>query len=252
VSFPVALLFLPVGLLLGSFCWVTARNLADGRLPWEPLRCHPDRPGDAACPALLPRLASLPLYRFGSGRQCPACEQAQTRGRYFFGFGFALYLFLAALRIEHEFHFAAVAFFAVILSVILLLDYWSHLLFTNLVFGGTILGLVYWIIEDGSDGFIRTSAAIAIASAIFAFFYIFAKSIYKSVQVAPFGTGDIYLAAMIGAMVGLNDLLKALIFGVLFMGGGAMLLIFRQQLKTRQSMPYGPFLCLGALIAMIW
>jgi prepilin signal peptidase PulO-like enzyme (type II secretory pathway) len=74
---------------------------------------------------------------------------------------------------------------------------------------------------------------------------------YRSVNVVPFGKGDVYLAAMIAAMVRLDDLIAALFIGVLLAAVGGLLLIVTQRVGRRQAMPYGPYLCLGALIALI-
>ncbi|MEB3211507.1 MAG: A24 family peptidase, partial [Leptolyngbyaceae bacterium] len=66
------------------------------------------------------------------------------------------------------------------------------------------------------------------------------------------GGGDAKLAAMMGAWLGWKYLLLAsflaCVLGALF-GGAAMLF---GRLKRRQQMPFGPYLAMGAAIAVFW
>jgi len=66
------------------------------------------------------------------------------------------------------------------------------------------------------------------------------------------GGGDAKLAAMLGAWLGWQGVLLsgflACVVGAL-VGGGAMAL---QLISRRQPMPFGPFLAIGAVIAMFW
>ena len=93
--------------------------------------------------------------------------------------------------------------------------------------------------------------AMLAAVGIFVFFFLFARIVYRSVNVVPFGKGDVYLAAMIASMVRLSDLVPALFIGVLLAAVGGLLLIMSKRVSRRQAMPYGPFLCLGALLAFV-
>lgn len=66
------------------------------------------------------------------------------------------------------------------------------------------------------------------------------------------GAGDAKLAAMMGAWLGWKMLLLAGFLACVvgaFVGGGAIAIGW---LDRRQPMPFGPFLALGAVIAMIW
>jgi leader peptidase (prepilin peptidase)/N-methyltransferase len=263
-----------LGLFVGSAVWVVARNQATRRTLWGPPRCETDfavsfakpkgvssevaadgsgpatpaaNPG--GCGAPLPAMAWLPFWGFLSARRCPACGTEQSVWRLVAELLTALYFGLAAWRIDDGLHLAAVLVFSVPLIVVFLVDTWTRLIYTNVIYAGTALGLLFALVEDGFDGLLRAVLAMVAAIAIFAVFYFLALVLYRNVRVVPFGKGDIYLAAMIGSMVRLEDLLRALFLGILFAAAGAILLIATRRVSR---LPYGPYLCLGALLALVW
>lgn len=64
--------------------------------------------------------------------------------------------------------------------------------------------------------------------------------------------GDIKLATLIGLMVGMPMVLVAIFVAVIASGlVAAVLLISRRKMK-KDRMSFGPFLCAGAMVAMLW
>lgn len=66
------------------------------------------------------------------------------------------------------------------------------------------------------------------------------------------GGGDIKLAAFIGVTFGLPYLFWALIAGVLTGGVTAVFLLITQRWPRTAHIPYGPFLCFGAIVALLY
>ncbi|MBN1376630.1 MAG: prepilin peptidase [Dehalococcoidia bacterium] len=64
--------------------------------------------------------------------------------------------------------------------------------------------------------------------------------------------GDVKLAALIGMMTGFPLVVVALFLGVI--GGGlvALILLLTRRRGRRDPMPFGPFLCLGGIAALLW
>jgi prepilin signal peptidase PulO-like enzyme (type II secretory pathway) len=64
--------------------------------------------------------------------------------------------------------------------------------------------------------------------------------------------GDVKLAALIGMMTGFPIILVALFIGVI--GGGlvAGILLLTRRRGRKDPMPFGPFLCLGGIAALLW
>jgi leader peptidase (prepilin peptidase)/N-methyltransferase len=83
---------------------------------------------------------------------------------------------------------------------------------------------------------------------------IFAFSIFYLVarlKPGDVGSGDIKLAALIGVCFGFPMMLVALILGAGAGAGAAVYLLTRQQTDAKTYIPYAPFLCLGALVAIL-
>ncbi len=64
--------------------------------------------------------------------------------------------------------------------------------------------------------------------------------------------GDVKLAALIGAMVGFPAVLVALFLAVIVGGLVAVVLLIARRKGRKDPIPFGPFLCLGAVLAMLW
>jgi leader peptidase (prepilin peptidase) / N-methyltransferase len=98
-------------------------------------------------------------------------------------------------------------------------------------------------------GWLRSVLGMALAGIFFFFLYVLARVLFRGVAV-PFGLGDIYLGAFIGALVGVMALPTALFYGIALGGGVALVLIVLRTLgrKAPQYIAYGTFLCLGTLL----
>lgn len=68
-----------------------------------------------------------------------------------------------------------------------------------------------------------------------------------------FGGGDIKLMAVCGLLIGYKNILLGLFIGII-LGGivGSLILIFKKQKEKRPEMAFGPYLCIGTLIAALY
>ena len=66
------------------------------------------------------------------------------------------------------------------------------------------------------------------------------------------GGGDIKLIAMIGAFLGWRAVLVTILLGALSGAIVGVALILLKQKRRKDPVPFGPFLALGALLAMVW
>lgn len=66
------------------------------------------------------------------------------------------------------------------------------------------------------------------------------------------GGGDVKLATFLGVTFGLPYVFWALLAGALVGGGTAVFLIIGRGWARKSQIPYGPFLCLGAIVALLF
>lgn len=239
-------LYAILGLFVASACWVVAFAQADRRPLFEgPVCADPD------CRARLSPLAWLPFLGFGQARRCPDCGKQYPRRRIAFELAVAGYFGLVAFTTDEPERLVAVALFSVPILVVLLVDWWTRYIYTNVIGAGLLLGFAVAAL-DGLESLLHALAGAAGGAGIFLGFYFAAAAIYRSSKVVPFGMGDVYLAGMIGAMIGsFLAVIVALFYGIFFAGLGAVLLLLARRVSRRDPIPYGPYLCLGALVALL-
>jgi leader peptidase (prepilin peptidase)/N-methyltransferase len=66
------------------------------------------------------------------------------------------------------------------------------------------------------------------------------------------GGGDIKLIAMLGAFLGWHAVLVTIFLAAVLGAGVGLTLILLRRKGRREPMPFGPFLAIGALLAMVW
>jgi leader peptidase (prepilin peptidase) / N-methyltransferase len=81
----------------------------------------------------------------------------------------------------------------------------------------------------------------------FLFFYI-AALIYRG----GLGAGDVTFATFMGLVCGFPGIVSAIIITVLSGGLGSLLLLLSKKVSLKSSIPYGPFLVIGAWSVMLW
>lgn len=79
--------------------------------------------------------------------------------------------------------------------------------------------------------------------------YLIARWHYKSEGI---GQGDIYLGILIGMATGFPLIFIALMIGVILGGVTAIILLAFRRKKKKDMIPFGPFLSIGAMAAVIW
>ncbi|MCZ7669288.1 MAG: A24 family peptidase [Chloroflexi bacterium] len=66
------------------------------------------------------------------------------------------------------------------------------------------------------------------------------------------GQGDVKLAMMMGAMLGVPDIVAAIVLGIVLGGLISALLLLSRLVKRGTYLPYGQYLALAAMIMLMW
>ena len=259
-----AVVFALFGMSIGSMLNVCIDRIPDGQSIVRP---------PSHCPSCNRRIAGIDLipifsYLFLRGR-CRYC-----------GAGIPIRIFIVELATALLFGFiawhftshhdglsalvAVPLFYACIFTVIFFVDLERQIVIVHpIVTTGIALALIFSLFWDGfGDYWPQTSIAntylggmassLLGAAAGFVFMmipYLIARWHYKSEGI---GQGDIYLGVLIGAATGFPLVFVALITGIVIGGITAIALLVLRRRKKKDMIPFGPFLSLGAMIAVIW
>ena len=135
---------------------------------------------------------------------------------------------------------AAVCVFLILIAAI---DLKYRLVLNALIYPAILITLVLQIASPG-----KNLPAVLMGAAFG--FIIFAAVAW--LRPGELGGGDIKLATWIGLFFGFPTVLWALIIGVTSGGITVAVLLLSRRWNLKSQIPYAPFLCLGALIALFY
>jgi len=176
---------------------------------------------------------------------CPNCGQALGYDRVE---GLVAGLFaLFALGLGPGAKLAVYSFDVAVLTTIAFIDLRHRYVYTVITLPSLILALVLTPIATGTSP-VRTLLGFAVGALTFFGFYVLGRLLYRGAE--PMGTGDITIAALVGAMVGFPRVIGALFIGIFASAVIGLTAMMAQRTGRRGFFPYGPGLCIGALLAL--
>jgi leader peptidase (prepilin peptidase)/N-methyltransferase len=146
--------------------------------------------------------------------------------------------------------FGVLAFYACLFMIIFVIDLEHGLILNKVVYPSMIvaflLALYPWPWFTGSIGMRVAYAALggAIGFGIFLLIALVSRG--------GMGWGDVKLAALIGLATGFPLVILAIIMGAILGGIVAVALVITGKRQRRQTIPFGPFLALAAMITLLW
>jgi len=166
----------------------------------------------------------------------------------------ALFAFLAwHFGLNRELAFAVV--YAAIFIVIFAIDLEQELILNVVVFPAMLLAFAFSFFWGGFEEFWPKMGPGFVLSALMggAVGFVLMLLPYALTRGRGMGYGDVKLAAFIGLMSGFPLVIVALLVGVVAGGLAAVFLLISGLVKSRKTaIPYGPFLAVGAMAALIW
>lgn len=138
-------------------------------------------------------------------------------------------------------------FFTTIFLTLTLTDLERRLLPNRIVYPSILLAIAFsWAWPDSSyvDILAGGLVALAIGTVLILFSLPFGRG--------AFGMGDVKMIVLIGFVVGLPSVLVGVFVGTLIAAAAALLLIVTRVRSRTDYIPHGPFLALGAIIALFW
>ncbi|RJO62556.1 MAG: prepilin peptidase [Dehalococcoidia bacterium] len=238
----IAFLFVLFGLLVGSFLNVVIDRLPSGQsLAYPPSHC-PSCNKRLAVKDLVPVLS----YALLKGR-CRYCGQpiplrlplVEAATAVAFGLLFAFFGLSPELAIA--------LFYFCLLLVIAVIDLEQQLIMNWLVYPAapiaTAFSLLAYRLDIVPD---ITHAAIGCAIGLVLFLLI------AILSRGGMGLGDVKMAALMGIMLGYPSVLVAIFLAIVAGGIVAIVLLATREKGRKQAIPFGPFLALGTMLALLW
>jgi len=141
-------------------------------------------------------------------------------------------------------------FYACLFIVIFVIDLEQGLILNKVAYPGMVVALLLalypwpWL----NESIVMRVAYAALGGGIgFGVFLLIALA-----SRGGMGWGDVKLAALIGLAVGFPLVFLAIIMGAILGGIVAVALVIAKKRKRRQTIPFGPFLALAAMVTLLW
>ena len=239
-----------LGLAVGSFL-----NLCSDRLPAEKSiaapRSHCDRCGETLKPIdLVPVLSYLWLR--GRCRNCGA--RIPLRNLVVEIAAAAMYALLA-WRFGLTLELAAALVYGTVFLLVFVIDMEHRLILNVVIYPAMVVAFGFLFFWGGfAEYWPQTGPGIVLSGLLGAAVgYCFLLLPYAITRGRGMGYGDVRLAALIGLVTGFPLVVVALLVGII--GGGLVavaLLMTRVVRSRKEAIPYGPFLAVGAMAALVW
>ena len=240
------LLFGLFGLVMGSFL-----NVCIDRLPRNESVVSPPSHCEA-CQHRLGLKDLIPVFSYLRLRgRCRYCQAAVSRKLLWVelaaGLIFAFLYWHYGLSPE----LGILAFYACLFIVVFVIDLERELILNKVVYPAMIVALLLALVPQ--PWLTRSIVVNGVANAAlgggvgFAMFLVIAM-----VSRGGMGWGDVKLVALIGLAVGFPLVLFSIILGAILGSIVALALMIAKKRKFKETLPFGPFLALAAMITLLW
>jgi leader peptidase (prepilin peptidase)/N-methyltransferase len=137
------------------------------------------------------------------------------------------------------------------LIVISFIDLDCQIIPDEISIGGTIVGLLTALMVSIYPAYMDTGLKIGILDSFLGFGVGFTLLYAISVSTGGgMGGGDVKLAGMLGAFLGMKGVLVTLLIACIFGAIGGILLIVTRLKSRKDLIPFGPYIAIGAILVI--
>jgi leader peptidase (prepilin peptidase)/N-methyltransferase len=238
----VLILLILIGLALGSFL-----NVCIYRIPLKKSILFPS----SFCPNCGKKIRAwdnIPLLSFIllKGR-CRRCKSRISLQYPLVEFVTSSLIVITYLRFGLGWQFAAITMLCLLLIVIFFIDLKHRIIPDVITLPGIVLGFFFSFFVE-SPSVVNSLVGIFVGGVLFYLSAVLGEFLFKKESM---GGGDIKLAMMLGVFLGWQKILLVLLLSAL-LGTivGTTALFFSKNVKETRMIPFGPFLALGAILAV--
>ncbi len=245
--------FTLLGIAVGSFL-----NVCIDRLPLRKSLVFPPSHCDSCQHKLaIPDLIPLFSYLWLRGR-CRYCGARIPFRVLIVEVLSGVLFFLAFWRFGLSIQFALTAFWSCVFLIIIFIDWEQQLILNKVTLPAAVVAIVILAIDSflpdpgilGNLGFIPQPSILSgiIGGAVGFIFFL----IVYIINPRGMGMGDVKLAGLIGLVTGLPLIAVALLSGIILGGIVAIILLMLRRKGRKDVIPYGTFLAIGPILALLW
>jgi len=245
VEIVLIILFAILGLAVGSFLNVCIDRLPQNKsIAFPPSHCE-------ACQHKLAAKDLIPVFSYLRLRgRCRYCQASVPRRLFWVELATALIFTLLCWHYGLSVELGVMAFYACLFIIIFVIDLEQGLILNKVVYPGMVVALLLalyplpWLNESMAMRIAYAALGGAIGFAILFLIAILSRG--------GMGWGDVKLAALIGLATSFPMVFVSLIMGAILGGIVAVALVIAKKRKRRQTIPFGPFLAVAAMVTMLW
>jgi len=194
--------------------------------------------------ALLPFVAPV---IWDDGR-CPNCAEPLTQRSIYLPAGSAVLFLISYWAFDGDLGASLLGgFFATLFFVLSLTDLETRLLPNRIVYSGIVLAILFcWGWPDTSipEVFLGGLVGVLIAGLLLLISIPFGSG--------ALGLGDVKMMVLMGFVLGFPAVVIGIVLGTLVAGVAAAFLLISGRAGRKDYIPHGPFLALGAIVALFW
>ena len=235
-----------LGAAIGSFLNVVIDRVPAGKsIVYPPSSCD-------ACQHRLSELDLFPVfsYLFLRGR-CRYCKAKIPQRVFWVELGTGLLTAGLFWRFGWKPILPVMIVYCSALIAIGMIDMKEQLIFPAIVFPAALVALVvnFFIPKLYSwHNFLFGLIGAAFGSIFLLLAFVLSKLILKK---EGMGLGDVYMAVMMGFMVGFPNIIVALFIGIMLGGLTAIFLVSSKKKSTKDVIPFGDFLAIGTIVTLL-
>jgi len=239
------IIFAILGLAVGSFLNVCIDRLPQNKsIAFPPSHCE-------ACQHKLAAKDLIPVFSYLRLRgRCRYCQASVPRRLFWVELATGVVFALLAWHYGLSAELGVMIFYACLFIVIFIIDLEQGLILNKVVYPSMVVALLLALLPQSRLTLMIEPgiASAALGGAIgFGMFLLIAI-----VSRGGMGWGDVKLAALIGLATGFPLVFLTIIMGAILGGIVAVALVIAKKRKRRETIPFGPFLAVAAMITLLW
>ncbi len=236
-------LYALIGLVVGGLVNLLADVLPDRRKKIAAPRC-------LACGQPRSAIQSLAVVAFLTGkRRCPSCGRPIALRHPIVELALAaLFALLYNFYSEQLIKLVLASFFTAVLLLVTVTDFEHRLIPDRAILPSIAIAALVSPLWFGPGWYL----ALVGGAIGYGFFWLTVQLGDRLLGHGAMGWGDVKLAAFVGLITGFPGIITALVVTIVAAGVISLVLLLTRVVNLRSGIPYGPFICLGGFITMLY